>query len=83
MQIIIMYAAVFGAMWFFLIRPQKKRQTDLTNMRNALQVGDEVVTLGGIVGKVAVVKEDQVHISVGHKDEILVIEKWGIGKIKA
>ena len=46
------YALIFGAMWFFLIRPQKKKQKEEKKMRENLQIGDEIVTIGGIHGKV-------------------------------
>ena len=43
---------VVVAMYFILIRPQRKREKEAQNMRNNLQVGDEVTTSGGIVGRV-------------------------------
>ena len=44
--------------YFLLIRPQKKKEKAVTAMRNALKVGDEIVTIGGICGKVMKVKEE-------------------------
>ena len=49
---------IFAALWFFMIRPQKKRDNETKQMRNSLQEGDEIVTIGGIVGKVLNVKEE-------------------------
>ncbi|MCK8059060.1 MULTISPECIES: preprotein translocase subunit YajC [unclassified Fusibacter] len=76
---ILLYLAMIGGLWYFMIRPQKKRQNELKTMRDALAVGDEVVTIGGIVGKIAVVKEDDLHLTVGHNSEIIVVKKWAIG----
>ena len=45
-------------MYFFMIRPQKKQEKKDAQMRNALQVGDEVTTIGGIIGKVVSIKEE-------------------------
>ncbi len=52
------FALIFLAMWFFMIRPQKKQEKKDAEMRNALQVGDEVTTIGGIIGKVVSIKEE-------------------------
>ena len=53
-----MMALLFGFMYFFMIRPQKKQERKDAEMRGALQVGDEVTTIGGIIGKVVSIKED-------------------------
>ena len=68
----IMLALIFVVMWFFMIRPQKKQQKELQNFRNSLQKGDKVVTIGGIYGTVAEVKEDSVLIEVDHNVKIRV-----------
>ncbi len=46
------------AMWWFTSRSQKKRDQEAQNMRDTLQVGDEVTTIGGIIGKVVSIKEE-------------------------
>ena len=45
------------AMYFLMIRPQKKKDKEIKEMRNSLQVGDEIVTIGGICGKIVKTKE--------------------------
>jgi len=49
---IIMMVAIFAIMYFFMIRPQQKKQKEIMNFRNNLTVGQEVVTAGGIYGKI-------------------------------
>jgi preprotein translocase subunit YajC len=49
---IIMMVAIFAIMWFFMIRPQQKKQKEIRNFQNALQEGSSVVTGGGIYGTV-------------------------------
>ena len=49
---IVMLVVIFAAFYFFLIRPQKKKDKQVQDMRNGLQVGDEIVTIGGICGKI-------------------------------
>lgn len=51
-SMIIMMVAIFAIMYFFMIRPQQKKQKEIMNFRNNLAVGQEVVTAGGIYGKI-------------------------------
>ena len=44
--------------WFFILRPQKKQDRETNEMRNNLAVGDEVTTIGGIIGKIVSIKEE-------------------------
>ena len=60
----IMLALIFLVMWFFMIRPQRKQQKELEQMRNSLKKGDKVITAGGIYGIVADVDERTVLIKV-------------------
>ena len=55
--------------YFLIIRPQKKQQQKLRNMLDALQLNDKVVTIGGIIGKVVKIKEDEVIIETGAGNE--------------
>ena len=68
----IMLALIFVVMWFFMIRPQRKQQKELQNFRDALKKGDKVVTIGGIYGTVAEIKEDSVLIEVDNNVKIRV-----------
>ena len=61
---IIMIVALFIVFWLLFIRPQNKKQKEAQKFREALQKGDNVVTIGGIHGKVAEVKETTVFITV-------------------
>ena len=72
MSMWIMLALIFVVMWFFMIRPQKKQQKELQNFRDSLKKGDKVVTIGGIYGTVAEIKEDSVLIEVDHNVKIRV-----------
>ena len=56
----------FGAMMYFTtIRPQKKRQKEEQSMRDNLEIGDEITTLGGILGRIVTIKEDSLIIETG------------------
>jgi preprotein translocase subunit YajC len=56
---------VFVVFYFFMIRPQMKKQKEMTNYRNSLKKGDKVITTGGIYGKIWEVKDNHVMLEVG------------------
>lgn len=62
----IMLILMFVVLYFFMIRPQKKQERETQAMRNNLQVGDEVTTIGGIIGKIVSIKEETCMIETGH-----------------
>lgn len=62
---IIMLVIMPVVFYFFLIRPQKKQEKETNAMRNSLQVGDEITTIGGIIGKIVSIKEETVMIETG------------------
>ena len=55
---IILMVGVIVVMYFIMIRPQKKQQKQIEDMRNNLQIGDEITTIGGIIGRVVSIKEE-------------------------
>jgi preprotein translocase subunit YajC len=59
---------IFGIFYFFIIRPQQKRQKDLAKMVEALKKGDKVVTAGGIIGVITGIQADYVVIKTGDSD---------------
>ena len=77
-SMIIMMVAMFAIMYFIMIRPQKKRQKEEEAMRNAVDVGDEITTIGGIIGRVVTVKEDSIIIETGTDRTKMSFRKWAI-----
>lgn len=69
---------IFVVFYFLLIRPQKKRDKETQKMRNSVQVGDEVITAGGIIGRVVSIKEDNVVIETGNDRSKVRIKRWAI-----
>ena len=65
--------------YVFAIRPQKKREKEIRAMRESLRVGDEIVTIGGIYGKIVKLKEDIVTIEVGSNKTKLDLTRWAVG----
>lgn len=68
----VMLILIFVIMWFFMIRPQRKQQKELEKFRNALKKGDKVVTIGGIYGEVAEIKDKTVIIKVDGETKLRV-----------
>lgn len=69
---------LFLLMYFMLIRPQRKREKKIENMRSQLEVGDEIVTNGGIIGRVVSIQEDNVVIETGSDRSKVRIARWAI-----
>ncbi len=77
-SMIIMLVAMFALMYFFMIRPQKKRQKEEQAMRDSVEVGDEITTIGGICGKVVTTKEDSLIIETGADRNRMMIKRWAV-----
>lgn len=78
---LVLWVAVFGIFYFLLIRPQKKKDKEIKAMRDALNVGDKVVTIGGLCATIAKVEEDKVILEVGPNRTKMPFEKWAIGSV--
>ena len=63
---LILMVVVFVGLFFFMSRSQKKQDKAINDMRNNLQVGDEITTIGGIIGKIVSIKEETITIETSH-----------------
>ena len=75
---LIMMVAVFAIMYFILIRPENKRKKEAEQMRSAVKTGDKITTIGGIVGTVVNVKENNLVIETGADQVRIEIAKWAM-----
>lgn len=75
---LIIMVVFFAIMYFLMIRPQKKKQKEEQAMRDAIQIGDEITTIGGIMGRVTTVKEDSLVIETGADRSKMKIARWAI-----
>ena len=62
---LVMIVAMIALFYFFMWRPQKKQEKETKAMRDGLAVGDEITTIGGIIGKIVAIKEETVLIETG------------------
>lgn len=83
LSIILMYAVVFGAIWFFLMRPQSKEKKRVASMLSTLEVGDCVLTTSGFYGIVIDIKDDMVIVEFGsNKNCRIPMEKAAISRVE-
>jgi len=75
------FALIIVAMYFIMIRPQKKKEKEMKLMRSALEVGDEIVTIGGIVGRIVNIKDDALVIETGSDRDKIKIMKWAVQQV--
>ena len=75
---IIMMVVLIALMYFMMIRPQKKRQKEEQEMRSSLEIGDEIITIGGIVGKVVTIREEDLIIETGADRNKMRIQRWAV-----
>ena len=73
---------LFIAMYFLMIRPQKKKDKQIADMRNSLQVGDEIVTIGGICGKIVKTKVESIIIAVGADKVKFEMTRWAVSTVE-
>lgn len=75
---ILMLVLTVVVFYFFAIRPQKKQEKETAAMRNSIAVGDEIITIGGIIGTVIIVKDDKMMIETGNDRTKLTILKSAV-----
>ena len=75
---IIMIVAMLAIMYFMLIRPENKKKKAAEEMRSSLKVGDQITTIGGIVGTICAVKEKTIVMETGADRVRIEFTKWAI-----
>ena len=75
---ILMFVVLIVVFYFFLIRPENKKKKKLEEMRSQLNVGDEITTNGGMVGKIVNIKDDLITFETGEDRVRVQVTKWAI-----
>ena len=82
-SVLLMYAVVIGAMWFFLMRPQSKEKKRVAAMLSTLEIGDCVLTTSGFYGIVIDINDDMVIVEFGsNKNCRIPMEKSAISRVE-
>ncbi|WAM34059.1 preprotein translocase subunit YajC [Caldicellulosiruptor morganii] len=80
-QLILPLLLMFAIFYFLIILPQRRKEKQFRDMLNSLIVGDEVVTNGGIIGKIVNIKDDILTIEVGADRVKLKVYKWAVKEV--
>ena len=75
---LIMLVVLFAVFYFMLIRPENKRKKKAQEMRDSLKKGDTITTIGGIVGKIVMVKPDTIVIETSDDRVRMELTKWAV-----
>lgn len=77
-SMIIMLVLMFAVFYFLIIRPENKKKKKADEMRNSLSVGDEITTIGGMIGKIVQVTEDTITFETGEDRVRIQTKKWAV-----
>lgn len=77
----ILIGAMLLAMYFLMWRPQKKREKKAQDLRSSIEIGDEVTTIGGIVGRVVSIKEDSFVLETAGERSRMRFKRWAIQEV--
>ena len=78
MDIVLLVVVMAAMMYFLMIRPESKRKKEAQNLRDSLQVGDEITSIGGITGTICAVKENTIVIESGADRVRIELTKWAV-----
>ena len=78
---ILMFVVLIAVFYFFMIRPENKRKKEAQQMRDSLKVGDNITTIGGIIGKVVSIKDETCVIATSHDNTKIRILKSAISRV--
>ena len=81
LPMILIYAVIIGLVYLFLIRPNSKRKKEEAELRNSIEIGNEIVTIGGIVGKIVKTKDETIVIQVGADKVKMEMMRWAVSSV--
>jgi preprotein translocase subunit YajC len=73
---------IFAVMYFILILPQKRKDKKMREMLNALQVGNNITTIGGVMGKIINIKDDEITIETSIEKTQVRLKRWAIKEVE-
>ncbi len=72
------FIAIIAVFYFFMIRPESKKKKQLAQMRDELSVGDKITTIGGMIGSVVEVKDDEITFETSDDRVRIRVKKWAV-----
>ena len=80
-SMLIYFAVIIFVFYFFLIRPENKKKKQMAEMRDSLSVGDNITTIGGIVGKIVHIEDEYLTLETGEDRVRLQVTKWAVSTV--
>lgn len=80
-SMILVYVIIFGGMYLIMVRPQQKRRKQEEELKKSLQLGDEITTIGGIVGRIINIKDDTDSLIIESGSNKIRIKKWAVSSV--
>ena len=80
-SMILVYVIIFGGMYLIMVRPQQKRRKREEELKKSLQLGDEITTIGGIVGRIINIKDDTDSLIIESGSNKIRIKKWAVSSV--
>ena len=77
-SMILMFVVLIAVFYFFMIRPENKRKKEAQQMRDSLKVGDNITTIGGIIGRIVSIKDDTIVIETAGDRSKIRLARWSI-----
>lgn len=81
MTYVIYFAVIIAVFYFFMIRPERKRKKQLTDMRNTLSIGQKITTIGGIVGKVVAIDDEHLTFETSEDRVRIEVARWAVSTV--
>ena len=78
MPMLLMVIIMFAVFYFFVIRPENKKKKKAEEMRNSLSLGGEIITIGGMIGKIVQITDDTITFETGEDRVRIQTKKWAI-----
>lgn len=78
LSMLLMIVIMFAVFYFFVIRPENKKKKKTEEMRNSLSLGDEIITIGGMIGKIVQITDDTITFETGEDRVRIQTKKWAI-----
>lgn len=81
--LLLIYVLIFVGIYFILIRPKSKRSKQEEELRNSLEIGDEITTIGGIVGRVVAIREDddEIILETSSEKTKMIFKRWAVSTV--
>ena len=79
---VLLMVAMVAVFYFALIRPQKKREKQTSQMRSSIEIGDGVTTVGGIIGRVISIKDETLLIETGSDRTKVRVQRWAVQEVE-